>query len=91
MNTGPVAAEAASLRAMSTDAREDNRKEVADLPVSDEHKAMHIRGLVAATMAHLAADVTATTRDNAAQWQGWALALADDYASAQDAGEVHPQ
>jgi hypothetical protein len=89
MNTGPVAAEVASLRAMSTDAREDNCKEVADLPVDGQQKAEHIRGLVAATMAHLAADATATTRDNAAQWQGWALALAVDYSSTQDAGDVH--
>lgn len=88
MNTCPVSAEAASAHALSAGAREDNRREVAHLPVDDQQKAEHIRGLVAATMAHLAAYGTATTLENAAQWQGWALALADDYLSSQDADEI---
>jgi hypothetical protein len=41
-------------------------------------QADHIRGIVAATMAHLAADATPATGDSAAQWQKWALGLSDD-------------
>ena len=37
----------------------------------------HIRGMVAATMAHLSIDASAITQENAAHWQQWALGVAD--------------
>jgi hypothetical protein len=40
-------------------------------------QADHIRGVVATTIAHLAVDATAATRDSAAQWQQWALGLSN--------------
>jgi hypothetical protein len=40
-------------------------------------QAAYIRGVVAMTIAHLAADATAATRDSTAQWQQWALGLND--------------
>ncbi|QTN28772.1 hypothetical protein HZ993_02670 [Rhodoferax sp. AJA081-3] len=44
---------------------------------SEAHIADHIRGMVAATMGHLASDVSDATLKNAEQWQGWALGVAD--------------
>ncbi len=44
---------------------------------SEAHIADHIRGMVAATMGHLASDVSDAALKNAEQWQGWALGVAD--------------
>ena len=51
-----------------------------DDAVDEGHIAEHIRGMVAATMGHLPADASETTRNNAAHWQQWALAVADGVA-----------
>ena len=69
----------AALHAMSEQAKANNLAIVADLSEgSDEaHLAEHIRGMVAVTMGHLSADAPAITRDNAEQWQDWALGVAD--------------
>ena len=44
------------------------------------HVAAHIRGMVAATMGHLSVDAPTMTRNNAEQWQDWALGVADGVA-----------
>ncbi len=43
----------------------------------DAHIAEHIRGMVAATLGSLPVDTADATRNNAAQWQQWALGVAD--------------
>ena len=71
---------AAALHAMSEQAKASSLAIVADLSEggNDEaHVAEHIRGMVAVTMGHLSADASATTRNNAEQWQDWALDVAD--------------
>ncbi|HET9976243.1 MAG TPA: hypothetical protein VFQ20_02315 [Burkholderiaceae bacterium] len=80
IDTHPAAAaEHAAHRATGAEAKAENLKGLAELAdTADRHQqAAHIRGIVATTMAHLAADVTASTRDSAAQWEAWALGLSD--------------
>ena len=79
---------AAALHAMSEQAKANNLAIVADLSEgSDEaHVAEHIRGMVAVTMGHLSADASAVTRNNAEQWQDWALDVADGVARTVPAG-----
>jgi hypothetical protein len=69
--------ECAAARAISATAKAANLKALAELSASanSRQQADHIRGIVAATMAHLALDATTATRDSAAQWQKWALGL----------------
>jgi len=43
--------------------------------------AAHIRGMVAATMAHLSAQGNTASDNQALQWQQWALGIADDLAA----------
>lgn len=73
------AAERAARHANGDGARAENLKALAEIAVTADssQQADHIRGIVAATMAHIAADAGATTRDSAAQWQAWALGLSD--------------
>jgi dihydroxyacetone kinase len=68
-----------AYRANGATAKADNLKALADLSATADNRqqADHIRGIVATTLAHLAADATAATRDSAAQWQKWALGLSD--------------
>jgi hypothetical protein len=75
----PSSAEQAALRAIGDDAKAVNLKALADVATSasGSHQADHIRGIVAATMAHIAADASTATRDSAAMWQQWALGLSD--------------
>jgi hypothetical protein len=42
----------------------------------------HIRGMVAATMDQLSSQVSEATRNDAEQWQQWALGVADGLAVA---------
>lgn len=58
--------------------QQENSKQIAALhdDASEGHIAEHIRGMVAATMAHLSS-TSDTTRNDAAQWQQWALGVAD--------------
>jgi hypothetical protein len=74
-----ASAECAAHRAIGAAAKAQNLKALAELSATADssQQADHIRGIVAATMAHLAADATAATRDSAAQWQTWALGLSD--------------
>jgi hypothetical protein len=44
---------------------------------TEAHIAEHIRGMVAATMAHLAVDGSNATIQSAEQWQAWAQGVAD--------------
>jgi hypothetical protein len=77
--TNAAAAERAAQRANGDAAKADNLNALAELGASadNEQQADHIRGIVATTISHLAADATAATRDSAAQWQQWALGLSD--------------
>jgi len=70
-------AEQAALLANGHAAKADNLKALADVAAhaSQQQQADHIRGIVATTMAHIAADASRATRDSAAQWQQWALGL----------------
>jgi hypothetical protein len=70
-------AECAAHRAIGATAKAENLKALAELSASTDssHQADHIRGVVATTMAHLALDASSATRNSAAQWQKWALAL----------------
>ena len=45
--------------------------------IDEAHIAEHIRGMVAATMGHLASDESDATLKTAEQWQAWALGAAD--------------
>jgi hypothetical protein len=74
-----VAAEHVAHQAIEAAAKAENLKVLAELAATaDRHQqAAHIRGIVATTMAHLAADVTSATRHSAAQWRAWALGLSD--------------
>ena len=72
----------AALLAISDQAKAENLSRVAELSdcADEADVAAHIRGMVAATMGHLSADAPAITRNNAEQWQGWALGVADGVA-----------
>ena len=87
-----AAAEHAAYQAIGTSAKSDNLKALAELAASADRsqQADHIRGIVATTMAHLAADATLATRDSAAQWQQWALGLSDALVVDGPATTVHP-
>ena len=79
IDTNAAAAEHAAHRAIGATAKAENLEALAELSDTADcaQQADHIRGIVAVTMAHLAADVTSATRDSAAQWQKWALGLSD--------------
>ncbi len=72
----------AALQAITDHAKAANLAVVAELSegTDEGHVAEHIRGMVAATMGHLSADAPALTRNNAEQWQNWALGVADGVA-----------
>lgn len=78
-DTNKAAAEHAASRAIGAAAKAENLKVLAELAATANpgEQADHIRGIVAATMAQLAADATAATRDSAAQWETWALDLSE--------------
>ncbi len=80
IDTNAPAAEHAAHRAIGASAKAENLVALAELSATanPSQQADHIRGIVAATMAHLAADATPATGDSAAQWQKWALGLSDD-------------
>jgi hypothetical protein len=71
------AAEHAANRAIGASAKAENLKALAELSATADHQADHIRGIVAATMAQIAAGATQATRDSADQWRKWALGLSD--------------
>ena len=71
------ASEDAATRAIGASAKAENLRALAELSATADHQADHIRGIVAATMAQVGADATPATRDSAAEWQQWALALSD--------------
>ena len=50
------------------------------IDVNDGHIAEHIRGMVAATMGTLSVHASDATRNDAAQWQQWALGVANGLA-----------
>jgi hypothetical protein len=79
IDTIAQAAERAAHLAIGAPAKAENLKALAELAACADstQQADHIRGIVATTMAHLAADATAATRDSAAHWQAWALGLSD--------------
>lgn len=79
IDTNAPAAEHAAHRAIGATAKAENLKALAALAATAtcSQQADHIRGIVAATMAHLAADATPAARNSAAQWQAWALGLSD--------------
>ena len=78
----------AALQATTGPAKAENLRRVAELSEGAEeaHVAEHIRGMVAATMGHLSADAPAITRNNAEQWQDWALGVADGVTQTVPAG-----
>ena len=69
----------AAHQAISADGQALNTRQVAALAdsASSQHRAEHIRGIVAATMSQLSANAAAVTVLSAQQWQTWALRLAD--------------
>jgi hypothetical protein len=91
IDTNAAAAEHAAHRAIGEVAKAENLKALAEIAVHCErgHQLDHIRGIVATTLAHLAADATAATRENAAQWQQWALGLGDALLSDTSAPALH--
>ncbi len=78
----------AAQNAVTDAAKAENLSIVAELSDSSDEAqvAEHIRGMVAATMGHLSADASASTRNNAEQWQDWALGVADGVAQTVPAG-----
>lgn len=79
-----ASAEHAAQQALGTPAKEENLKAVAELKdlADPQQQHEHIRGIVATTIAHLSSQATAKTREQAAQWQAWALGLVDGPAAA---------
>ena len=77
IDTITESAERAAHQANGSTAKAENLKVLAELSASADssQQADHIRAIVATTMAHLALNATAATRDSAAQWQEWALGL----------------
>jgi hypothetical protein len=67
----------ATAYAITAQAKAESLTGVAELfrDANQDHVAEHIRGLVAVTMAHLSIKAAVTTRDNAKQWQDWALRM----------------
>jgi len=78
----------AVLNALQPAAIAENTRQVAMLSewADGTQQAEHIRGMVAATMAHMSMDADAVTRENAGKWQSWAQEVAD----ALDAPVVAP-
>jgi hypothetical protein len=72
----------AAMQAITAQAKAENLSRVAELSgdIGEGHVAEHIRGMVAATMGHLSADASTSTRNNAVHWQEWALGVADGVA-----------
>jgi hypothetical protein len=72
-------AEHAAHRAIGASAKAENLRALTELSATADRgqQVDHIRGIVAVTMAQIAADATLATRDSAAQWQEWALGLSD--------------
>jgi hypothetical protein len=62
-----------------TFAQQENTKQIAHLrdDASDDHIAEHIRGIVAATLENLSVQSSQKARNDAEQWQHWALGVAD--------------
>jgi hypothetical protein len=87
-----AAAEQAAHQAIGAAAKAESLRGLAELAATADRsqQAAHIRGIVATTMAHLTADATAATRDSAAQWQAWALALSDALVLDTSAPVLHP-
>ena len=70
---------ALALQAITAEAKAENAKQIAALSVGTDasHVADHIRGMVAATMAHVSSHASTTTRANTELWQQWALGIAE--------------
>jgi len=83
IDTNAAAAERAAYRAIGASAKAENLKALAELSANADRsqQADHIRGIVATTTGHLAADATVATRDITAQWQTWAIGLSDALAA----------
>ena len=66
-----------ALQAITAEAKAENAKQIAELSVGadESHVEEHIRGMVAATMAHVSTHASATTQANAEHWQQWALGV----------------
>ncbi len=62
-----------------TFAQQENTNQIADLrdDANDSHIAEHIRGIVAATLENLSVQSSQKARNDAEQWQHWALGVAD--------------
>ncbi|MBK9237391.1 MAG: hypothetical protein IPO19_15955 [Rhodoferax sp.] len=71
----PARQAAAALRATTVDGKAQNAKQIAELTdgAVQIHIAEHIRGMVAATVAHASTNTSASTKADAAHWQHWAL------------------
>ncbi|HYE70199.1 MAG TPA: hypothetical protein VD932_01605 [Aquabacterium sp.] len=85
-----TAAEQSARDALESHAMEGNIKAVAVLAESASplQQAEHIRGVVAATMAHYSSEASAATQAHAAKWRAWALGLIEKLdAPAQLAGD----
>lgn len=69
----------AALRATTVEGKAENAKQIAELTdgTVQTHIAEHIRGMVAATVAHASTNTSAATQADAAQWRHWALGVAD--------------
>lgn len=70
---------AASEHAIKAEAKQENTRQIAELSdgANEVQQAEHIRGMVAVTMANLSINASGATRENAGQWQEWALGAAD--------------
>ena len=78
----------AALQSLTDHAKAGNLAAIAEMSedANEAHVAVHIRGMVAATMGHLSADAPATTRNNSEQWLDWALGVADGVTRTVPAG-----
>jgi hypothetical protein len=69
----------ATLCPSFTRARDEGVKQIDSLRdvANESHIAEHIRGMVAATMGNLSIQASVAVRDDAEQWQQWAVGVAD--------------
>ena len=79
--TTPTPAQQAEAAQYATtiEAKTENTKQLASLAdgTVEAHIAEHVRGMVAATVALVSINASATTQADAQLWQQWALGVAD--------------
>ncbi|MDP2370489.1 hypothetical protein [Rhodoferax sp.] len=77
----------AALLATTAEARTENAKQITELTdgALEAHIAAHIRGMVAATVAHVAINASHSVQAATEHWQQWALGVAKGFERGESA------